>query len=395
MASDITVTLGIDASQMQNGLNEVVNAARKAEGQGRNGVMSWLKTFNQGGIGGLMAKALGPEAQIIYEALAPVFDAIKAVVEKAKELRNLSLATDIPTGELRKLEVVAERSGVSLGQLAHSVSEFNKNMGKARISGSEMNNLLNKLGVSQEEISRGTYDYNKGLRDLAKAHKAGTDAATLAYYGNVMFGSSFEQLLPLIKQGTGELDKAGRWIYKTSNIANEQLADMSDRWDKFWANLKNGFAEFVGFADMYLNMTRNAAVTAATYGMALVSPKNAAAMLNEGFVGGKEARILAGKTIASGLPQEKADVFLKKLDELVNGEAGKKLTPLGLQTAQAASTLQQMGGGDIVSAYAFNPQEETAKNTARMVELQQQQLDEQRRGNEKSNPPKGSLYRSK
>jgi hypothetical protein len=66
-----------------------------------------------------------------------------------------------------------------------------------------------------------------------------------------------------------------------------------------------------------------------------------------------------------------------------------------MQTAQAASTLQQMGGGDIVSAYAFNPAEETAKNTQKMTELQQQTLDEQRRGNEKSNPPKGSIYRSK
>lgn len=380
MASDITVTLGIDASQMQNGLNEVVNAAKKAEGQGRNGVMSWLKTFNQGGIGGILAKAIGPEAQVIYEALAPIFDAIKDIVKEAKELRNLSFATDIPTGELRKLRVVADQSGISLSQFAHAVSEFNKNMGRAKIGGSELNNLLNKLGVSQDDLRNNSYDYSRAIRDLAKAHKAGTDAATLAYYGNLMFGSSFEQLLPLIKKGTGDFDRSMQGIYNTSELGTSVLADTSDRWDKFWSNFKNVAADGLAYMSLAVNTFENARPLAAATLLAKGGElgKSAEVIANQ-IVGGDELKMLIGRKLAKGMDKTDADAFMKRLEELVRGEAGVKLTPLGLQTAQGASTIQQMGGGDIMSAVAFSPAQataeatqKTAENTYRTNELLQQ-----------------------
>jgi hypothetical protein len=56
-------------------------------------------------------------------------------------------------------------------------------------------------------------------------------------------------------------------------------------------------------------------------------------------------------------------VFMDKIKELEGGKDGKKLTPLGLSEAQAASSIQQMGGGDIMSAIAFNPLERIAEAT--------------------------------
>jgi hypothetical protein len=63
-------------------------------------------------------------------------------------------------------------------------------------------------------------------------------------------------------------------------------------------------------------------------------------------------------------------IFMDRIKELEGGKDGKKLTPLGLSEAQGASSLQQMGGGDIISAIAFTPleriataTEETARNT--------------------------------
>jgi len=373
-------------------------AAQSAAQEQKQQKLSVAQGFMSGGLtGGISAigQGFGGVGMLISEAINMLIEGFKKAVQEAKELRNLSYATDISTGELRKLQVVAEQSGISLSQFAHAVSEFNKNMGKARISGSELNNLLNKLGVSQEDVSKGTYDYNKGIRDLAKAHRAGTDAATLAYYGNLMFGSSFEQLLPLIKKGTGELERAGQGIYKTSELATSQLAETSNRWEKFWANFKNVGAEGFAFLDIFVNKMQESVVWASTRALAVASPVAAARFFNQESTLGPEGRLMAGKVMAKSMSEEGGKAFLDELNKKIKGEEGVKLTPLGMQTAQAASSLQQMGGGDIVSAYAFNPIEETAKNTQKIVELTQQQLDEQRRGNEKSNPPKGSIYRSK
>lgn len=373
-------------------------AAQSAAQQQKERKVSIAQGFMSGGLtGGISAigQGFGPVGMLVSEAINMLIEGFKKAVQEAKELRNLSYATDISTGELRKLQVVAEQSGISLSQFAHAVAEFNKNMGKARIGGSELNNLLNKLGVSQEDVSKGTYDYNRGIRDLAKAHKAGTDAATLAYYGNIMFGSSFEQLLPLIKKGTGELERAGQKIYQTSELATSQLAETSNRWEKFWANFKNVGAEGFALLDMLANKSQELLVVASTRALALISPTAAAKFYNKESTIGSEGRLIAGKAIAATMSEKDGKAFMDELKKQITGEAGVKLTPLGLSTAQAASSLQQMGGGDIVSAYAFNPAEETAKNTQRMTELQQQTLDEQRRANEKSNPPKGSLYRSK
>ena len=374
-------------------------AQRATEGQKQQNI-GIAQGFLSGGLsGGISAigQRFGPIGMLAAEAINQLIEGFKKAVEEAKQLRNLSYATDITTGELRKLQIVAEQSGISLSQLAHSVSEFNKNMGKARIGGSELNNVLNKLGVSQEDVASGAYDYNRAMRDLMKAHKAGTDAATLAYYGNIMFGSSFEQMLPLIKKGTGDFDRSMQGIYKTSEMATSELANVSDQWEKFWSNFKNVAAEGFAFLSLGFNFKENASTIAGAALLAKGGELGKSAFAISQLEGGSEMKMLLGKKVASmaNLGKEDKEAYLKALDTMVNGEAGVKLTPLSLQTAQAASQLQQMGGGDIVSAYAFNPSEETAKNTAKIAELNQQQLDEQKRSNEKTNLPKGNLYRSK
>ena len=373
------------AKEKQKAEKEAQRAAQSAQQQKIDIAQGFLGGGITGGIsaiGASFAGATGGLSMIAAELANKFIEGFQKAVQEAKELRNLSYATDISTGELRKMAVVAEQSGISLSQFAHSVAEFNKNMGRAKIGGSELNNLLNKLGVSQEDLKNNSYDYNRALRDLAKAHRAGTDAATLAYYGNLMFGSSFEQLLPIIKKGTGDFDRSMQGIYKTTELATSQLADVSDRWDKFWSNFKNIAAEGFAAMDLIINSKQNlAGIAAAKYyasqGDQLGLGKSAFAVSQ--LEGGKELKMLVARKISEGLSKSDAELYLKLVDRLVNGEAGIKLSPLGLSTAQGASSLQQMGGGDIVSAAAFSPAQataeatqKTAENTYRTNELLQQ-----------------------
>lgn len=86
----------------------------------------------------------------------------------------------------------------------------------------------------------------------------------------------------------------------------------------------------------------------------------------------KEQQKAYFEEFGSLMGEDARKAYDKRIKELTE-TAGKKLTPLGLTEAQGASTIQQMGGGDIVSAIAFTPleriataTEQTAKNTEKI-----------------------------
>jgi len=373
--------------------------AQKASQTSRDQKIGIAQGFLSGGIsGGISAigATFGVGGQLIAEAVNKLIEGF----QKALHMQNLSIATGLSVGELSGLDLLAKNLGTSLESLARSFGEFNRRVGEARIKGSELNNLFNKLNVTQEELASGSMNAQRGMLLLARAHKAGTDAATLAYYGNMMYGSSFNELLPAIKRGEASIKAMSEVMYKQTESLSKQASEQGVLWNNLGNTIFNIGADIVGVVALIFNGITNGANELATYIGYLfgASPEWQARSLADSMpkAGSDEDRRRYFKYQAEdlGLAGDDLKRFNKEVEKIL-GESGVKLTPLGLQTAQAASSLQQMGGGDIVSAYAFNPVEETAKNTQKIVELTQQQLDEQRRGNEKSNPPKGSIYRSK
>jgi hypothetical protein len=72
----------------------------------------------------------------------------------------------------------------------------------------------------------------------------------------------------------------------------------------------------------------------------------------------------------SGLGGESKKAYDEEVKRMLEGD-GKKLNPFGLAPAGGVSSIQQMGGGDILGAVAFSPlerianaTEQTAQNTA-------------------------------
>ena len=367
-SSEIVVTVGADATELEKGLNDVTKEAAKS------GKEAQVKA------GGFMSK-LGTA----YGAVKTVFGAMMAGVEFvmkyaqiARELRNLSVATGIPVADLRNFQLQAQQAGISTQAMAHSVAEFNKKMGEAKIRGSEANAAMTKLGFGLNDISKGTFTYNEALMALAAAHEAGTDSATLMHYGVQLFGSSFEQLLPLIKQGTVDLKKGSESMVGLNKDSARGAASFADSWDSAMQTIENSFINVFG---IIANVTAetldiiNNDVSALYHSIFSSSPETQ----------GKDFADDVFKQMSKGLTKEQQKAYFDEFGSLMGEEArkfydqrikeltksdGKKLTPLGLTEAQGASTMQQMGGGDIVSAIAFTPleriataTEETARNT--------------------------------
>ena len=204
--ADLTVTIGADLSELEKGIGDAGKTVGKGAAKIENPFQKTADKFSSAaGIGGMIAGpiglAIGQFIDAFGQFINKIGEYVKELIAYSVKLRNLSIATGVSVGELQKLEGVATASGVSIDTMAHAMAEFNKRMADAKINGSEVNNLLAKLGVGMDQVSDGSFDAIAGMKALAAAHEAGTDAVTLAYYGNKLFGSSFEQLLPIIKRG--------------------------------------------------------------------------------------------------------------------------------------------------------------------------------------------------
>lgn len=369
--AEVAVTVEANTVPLEKGLNDVTKEAAKS------GKDAQVKA---GGFVSKLGAAYGVISSIFGAFMSGV-NFIMKYAEIARELRNMSLATGIPISELRKYDLQAKQAGISTQAMAHSVAEFNKNMGAAKIRGSEVNAVMAKLGVGLTDLKNGTFTYKDALIALAAAHEAGTDSATLMYYGTQLFGSSFEQLLPLIKQGTVDLKKGSESLVGVNKDSARGLASFADSWDAAWQTIENTAINVMGivanaFAET-LDIINND--TLALYHAIFSSSAE---------VQGTDYANDVFKQMSKGLTKEQQKAYFDEFGSLMGDEArkfydkrikeltesqGKKLTPQGLTEAQGASTIQQMGGGDIVSAIAFTPleriaaaTEQTAKNTEKI-----------------------------
>jgi hypothetical protein len=379
-ATDIIVSIGANLVEFAKGMDQALQMAEGKGAKGKDpkkfgqGFADLLQAGVSGGLSGVVSMVgglFGPWGVIISTFINVLMDGLTAAIEKAKMLRNLQYETGLSNSELSKLEVVSNSTGISLRSLSHAFYEFNKNMATAQIRGSEFNVAAQKLGLDMDKLKDRTLTAQDAIKALAMAHKAGTDDATLAYYGNIMLGQSFEQLLPLIKKGSADMNALNEVLFKNSDEATEAMATLSDNWSLLWQNIKNIAYESVAFC-----------VRAMEYFSSFISrkiadfqsdPAEKARVLNKSEYGhsNKYKMEQAEKLIKeSGMSPEDEKKFRDAMGKLLD-EGGKKIGPGGFTEAQGASRIQQMGGGDILSALAFTPleriamaTEETARNTA-------------------------------
>jgi hypothetical protein len=157
---------------------------------------------------------------------------------------------------------------------------------------------------------------------------------------------------------------------KNEDFATESMSRLSDQFSILWGWIEGFFYNFVGgIINAFLTIQDAIAVLQVRV-MAFFDNELAAKSLNMRMVGATDERKkAAAEAVAATMSEDDAKDFMEKFAKIL-GEGGQKIKPFGLQSAQGASSIQQMGGGDIVSAIAFTPleriataTEQTAQNT--------------------------------
>jgi hypothetical protein len=374
--ADLSVTIGLDQTELEKGLAGAGKKLGGLAGSVKAGVNPFQAAANQlstgMGIGSLLGGPIGGVVGAFFDAFGGMINAaigkVKELAQYAQQIRLSSLTTGISIGEIRQVEALGQAFGVSLQTMTSSVLEFTRRMGEARIKGGEVTNILAKMGIGMDEVANGTFNHQKAMMALADAYAAGTDEATLLYYGTKLFGDSFKELLPIIKAGSQAVKDASSTYVTANEDATTALGRMwADAQDVGRSLLNIGIMLIGHFVQMVEEMqfsVKNFFSAGAWNPFESLEDEVTRKLKNAPRHMTAEER---AKFVLEEIDDDKKEAAKKEIERQQKGK-GTKLSPFGMAEAGAASQMQQMGGGDIFGAVAFTPLERIATATEATAE---------------------------
>lgn len=375
MADDLKVTIGGDATNLEAAAAKAGKNVSKEFEDIENpfeGMSEPLTTY--AGIGGLLfgsiGQSLGQFADEFGGIIGDMLGAVKELADYAQTLRRISIATGLSIGEVRGFEGMAYAFGVSIETMSKIMMDFTEKMGTARIRGGEITNVLAKMGVGLKEIEDGTFDHQRAMKMLAEAYAAGTDEATLLYYGTQLFGEGFKDLLPIIKAGSRAVEDATKTYSKGQNEMMSATGRLGQSFDELKRMIGDWGLFLVGAFTMMIEEIQYRWKTVFSGGFwnpfETLEDKVQRYVDNAPkFMSDEEIKVRVRRQLSGEDPKKVEEALQKAL----SGGRGQVLSPFGMAPA-LASQMQQMGGGDIFGAIAATPldrivkaTEETARNT--------------------------------
>lgn len=302
--------------------------------------------------------------------------AFKAGVERAEEIQKAARMTGLSTKEVQELGFAAKMSGVSFGEFVQSITSGNKVLGRMALEGGGNVVALRRLGISLEGVRAGSVKSTDVLMKMADAYKKNAETAEMAALGAELFGDSFKTMIPMLRQGKEGIEAYKNAAPVVSGVAVSAAADAGKVGGGVWDWLTTNFSASVsGFAGTDLNKIIRA--QGGDYGDA----KGVVDQLSKGanrswssiamnwLTGGGNMAMDAmndeygirgfGET-TQDVRNKVAESFGKEEDwndreKSIIAEFDRRIAAEGkmdLQKGifQTASTLQQAGGGDVLSA---------------------------------------------
>lgn len=164
----------------------------------------------------------------------------------ADDIVELSAKTGISTQNLQEMSYIAEQTGTSLDTITSANAKVVRSMASAIKGGTDQAKVFDQLGVSLYNANgelKGSQDvFYESIEALGKI----TNETERDIASNALFGKSFQELNPLIKEGTEGLNQMRKEANENgivmSESATEGLADFND----MLAGLKLGLKGTLG-----------------------------------------------------------------------------------------------------------------------------------------------------
>lgn len=134
--------------------------------------------------------------------------AIKRAVDRMDELSKASQRVGMPTEDFSRLAYAGDLADVSMETLVSSLGKLTKSQSAALNTTSEQARVFGALGIAVTDTEGKLRSSNDVLLDFADRFKAMEGSPEAMAAGFSLFGRSFQDLIPLLKDGSAGLREA-------------------------------------------------------------------------------------------------------------------------------------------------------------------------------------------
>ena len=369
-------------------------------------------------------------------------DAIKGGIEYAQKIEKVSRVSGLTVEEVQKYGYAAQMSGVDFETFAGAMSNANKELGKLALYGGTSVVALSRLGINVDNVKNHSVGAIDVLKKMADAYKKHAETAEMAALGNQLFGGSFKDMIPMLRNGSAEIERlaeqapkvdaqtisssaaAGRAFTGIKETAYAKAAEDLVGYTKSEEYAAGGLSKGVESGDVSAKeavekllkpANRGAEKTLLSSSARLgeyaqfLSPATAYNLGVKKLLGMDESGLVAKATAGEGIRGAGEDtktvrerfIAMRGGDVQKLSESDKKIVSafddkikeeggMNLQSGvfQAASKMQQMGGGDVLSAISrVDFAQQTADNTARTASAVEKIANSQPGGSTNTPPP--------
>lgn len=264
------------------------------------------------------------------EALDYCVNAGKKLISESRELITISSKYDIPISKMGSLQIMAAKTGQSVGQLARGFRFLEMNVGRAMLKpGGPQDQALKELGVSQEQYTKMTEDTMYALDVVReKVMKIGDESRRNAFLQE-MFGANWQSISPIIEAGATSQRDALTAGYEYTTGMTESLSGVADTMEEIAQDVKPIIMPFV----------QAFAMAATIFGMLIEGLKTMITLIG--------VALRDAMTIFVGSLQEAFGACLKLLGAIQKivgfTSAGEKTQALGNDFAEVGKDGQKRG----------------------------------------------------
>lgn len=184
-------------------------------------------------------------AIIATAALTAVAAAVGQAIDRADEMRDLSIRTGVATEKLSEYAYAAKQTGTDIDGLARGLKLLAKNAAEAADETSGKGKLFEALGVNVKDAQGNLKNLDQLLPEVADKFQSLEDGTTKAALAQELFGKSGAELIEFLNQGSAGLDKAGKKVDEFSSRIGTKFSQDADEFNDKLGDLKeiaNGFS---------------------------------------------------------------------------------------------------------------------------------------------------------
>jgi hypothetical protein len=371
-------------------------------------------------------------------------EVVKMGIEYSQKIEKVSRTSGLSVEEVQKYGYAAQMSGVDFDTFAGAMSNANKELGKLSLYGGTSIVALSRLGINVDNVKNHSVGAIEVLKKMADAYKKHAETAEMAALGNQLFGGSFKDMIPMLRNGSAEIERIasqaplvnsqtisasaalGRSTTQIGQTVGALSSEAASGYTSTESRLSREIADNVRKGEMTPEEARDALLNASNRGASrtignvaryagnaylagqnILTGQWGAAIQNiGGAVGGVGAEAEKGegirgagedtKTVRERFIAMRAGGKVENLSEpdkkivAAFDEKIKEEGKMNLQSGmfQAASKMQQMAGGDVLSAISrVDFAQQTADNTARTAAAVEKIANTQEGGSTNTPPP--------